>query len=42
MNVRPVGAEFLHVDIQTDMKNLIDAFRNFADSPNKTTLLTAS
>jgi hypothetical protein len=28
-----MGAELFHADIQTDMMNLIVAFRNFANSP---------
>jgi hypothetical protein len=36
--VSPCG----RTDIQTAMKNLIDAFRNFKDAPNKTTLLHES
>jgi len=33
MKIRPVGAELFHVDRQTDMMKLIDAFRNFAQAP---------
>jgi hypothetical protein len=37
MTIRPVGAELFHTDRvtdgQTDMMNLIVAFRNFANSP---------
>jgi len=29
-----VGAELFHADGQTDMKNLIVAFRNFMKAPN--------
>jgi len=36
MKIRPVRAELLHADRQTDMKNLIDAFRNFANAPKWT------
>jgi hypothetical protein len=32
MKLHPVGAEFFHVDGQTDMK-LIVTFRNFANEP---------
>ena len=31
--IRPVEVELFHVDRQTDMTNLIVAFRNFAKSP---------
>jgi hypothetical protein len=34
MKIRPVGAELLHADGQTDMTKLIVAFRNFANAPN--------
>jgi hypothetical protein len=34
MKIRPVGAEFFHVDGRTDMVKLIVAFRNFANSSN--------
>jgi hypothetical protein len=33
MQIRPVGAEFLHADGRTDMTKLIVAFRNFANVP---------
>jgi len=37
MKIRPVGAEFFHADRrtdgQTDMANLIIAFRNFPNAP---------
>jgi len=33
MKIRPVGAELFHADGQTDMINLIEAFRNFANVP---------
>jgi hypothetical protein len=37
MKIRPVGAEFFHADgqtnVQTDMKQLIVAFRSFAEAP---------
>jgi hypothetical protein len=33
MKIRPVGAELFHVDRQTDMTELIIAFRNFANPP---------
>jgi len=32
MKIRPLGAEFFHVDVRRDMTKLI-AFRNFANSP---------
>jgi len=37
MKIRPVGAEFLHADGQTDtvMTKLIVTFRNFANAPKK-------
>jgi hypothetical protein len=34
MKIRPVGAEFLHTDRQTDMTKVIVTFRNFAKAPN--------
>jgi hypothetical protein len=34
MKIRPVGAEF-HVDGQTDMMKLIDAFSHFANGPKE-------
>jgi hypothetical protein len=40
MKIRPVGAELLHEDGQTDMTKLTVAFRNFANVPNKRNLLT--
>jgi hypothetical protein len=33
MEIRPVGAELLYADRQTDMKKLPVAFRNFANAP---------
>jgi len=33
MKICPVGAELVHTDGQTDMKNLIVGFRNFANAP---------
>ena len=33
MKIRPVGAELLHADGQTDITKLIVAFRNFAKAP---------
>jgi len=33
MKIRPVGAELLHADGQTDMPKQIDAFRNFVKAP---------
>jgi len=35
MITRPVGAELLHADRQTDMTNLRITFRNFAKEPQK-------
>jgi hypothetical protein len=32
MEIRPVGAELFRADGQTDMKKLIVAFRNFANT----------
>ena len=37
MKIRSVGAELFHADGQTGMTKLMDAFRNFAKAPNKTT-----
>jgi len=34
MKIRPVGAEFLHADAETDLTKLRVAFRNFANAPN--------
>ena len=31
--IHPLGAELLHADRQTDMTNLIVAFRKFANAP---------
>jgi len=39
MKIRPVGAELLRDDRQTDMTELIVAFRSFANKLNKVTLL---
>jgi hypothetical protein len=33
MKIRPVGAEFFHVDGRTDMTKLTVAFRNFVNVP---------
>jgi hypothetical protein len=33
MKIRPVGAELLHVNGQTDMTKIIVAFRNFVNVP---------
>jgi hypothetical protein len=33
MKIRPVGAEMLHADGQTDMTKLIVAFHNYANVP---------
>ena len=35
MKIRPVGAELFHAEGRTDMTELIVAFRNFAQAPNK-------
>ena len=35
MKSRPVGAELFHADRRTDMTQLIVAFRNFANAPEK-------
>ena len=39
MKIHPVGVELFHADgrtdRRTDMKKLMDAFRNFANAPNK-------
>jgi len=40
MKIRPVGAELLCPDGQTNMTKLIVAFRNFANAP-KTQSVTA-
>jgi len=33
MKIRPVGTEFFHADGETDMVQLTDTFRNFANAP---------
>jgi hypothetical protein len=33
MKINPGGADMFHVDGQTDMTKLTDAFRNFANAP---------
>ena len=33
MKIRPVGAEFFHVDGRADMTKLIVVFHNFANGP---------
>ena len=33
MKIRPMGAELLHVDGQTDRMKLIVTFRDFANAP---------
>ena len=38
MKIRPLGAELLHVDFQTDMKKVIVAFLNFTNSSNNALL----
>jgi len=41
MKIRPVGAELFHADRQTDRhEELVVAFRNFANAPNKQTTET--
>jgi len=35
MKIRPVGAEFLHLEGRTDTTKLIVAFRDFARAPKK-------
>jgi hypothetical protein len=35
MKIRPVEAELFHADGQTGMTELITAFDNFANAPNK-------
>jgi hypothetical protein len=35
MKIRLVGAKVFHEDRRTDMKELIIAFRNFANAPKK-------
>jgi hypothetical protein len=35
MNIRPMGAELFQTDGQTDIAQLIVAFRNFANAPRK-------
>jgi hypothetical protein len=45
MEIRPVGAEFFHVDVQnklTDMKKLMVGFRNFENEPKQPTFLLHS
>jgi hypothetical protein len=37
IKIRPVGAELLHADGQTDMKKLIVAFRNFVNASKNAT-----
>ena len=37
MKIPPVEAELFHADVQTDMRKLIVAFRNFANAPKKGT-----
>ena len=34
MKIRPVGTELFHAERQTDMTELIVAFRNFTNAPN--------
>ena len=35
MNIRPIGAELFLADGQTEVMKLTDAFRSFANPPNK-------
>jgi len=42
MKIHPVGAELLHADGRTDVKNLIVAIRNFANAPKKWQILNSS
>jgi len=35
MKIRPMRAKLFHADRQTDMRTLIVAFHNFANTPNK-------
>ena len=37
IKIRPVGAELFHADGQTDMTELIVAFRNFGNALNEVT-----
>jgi hypothetical protein len=37
MKIRSVGVELLHADGQTDMTELIVAFRNFSNAPKELT-----
>jgi len=40
MKILTVGAELFFADGRTDMTKLIVAFRNFANAPKKTAILT--
>ena len=40
--IRSVGAELFHADGRTDMRTLIVAFRNFADTSKKSVLIHIS
>jgi len=35
MKIRPVGAELVHADRQTDITKTVVAFRNFANAPKQ-------
>jgi hypothetical protein len=39
--MRPVGAVLIHADRRMDMMKLIDAFRIYANAPNKATAFGA-
>ena len=40
MEIRPVGAEMLHADEQTDMTKPVIAFRNSANAPKEACTLS--
>ena len=42
MKVRPLGAEMLHVDGQTDLTKLTVGVRNFVNAPKNAFLRTVS
>ena len=42
VKIRPEGAKLLHAEKQKEIKNKVDALRNFAEVPNKTSLPTVS
>jgi len=37
MKIRPLGAELFHTDRQTDMTELVIAYRSFANAPENDT-----